>query len=375
MSRVTNKKLKNFMQKMQDKGSEGFAAGPWEDTGGSGDRPPPVAGARTRSLWPSVNSIVATLALVLIVTGVVGAYLSNKSKREAVTAQIDTIVRAPIGSSDAGRLQDLEAKLANSLTPYEKRLRDLELNLTQTRSFYDERMQDLEQRLTHAGAPYEERLNKLEQMLVSASEPYQEKLRGIERQLLHTTNRLDELSSVMASLANSAEAIIEANVAMLTDPPAALPLQPGIVSREGKPLPRTAPVAATPAVKQPAARPESASEAIALKAPAAGPAPGSDTIALKASAPAPVLAPRPATAAVGPWVINIGSYAKESMAKRKQAAFRRQGIETERVTASVGGRTLYRLHVAGFASRKQASTHARTIEQQLGLKETWIKRR
>jgi cell division protein FtsN len=341
--RVTRKKLKNFMKKMHDEGSEGFAAGSWPGSEDSTDPIPPVVTRRPR--WPSANSIVATLALALIVTGVVGAYLSNKSKREAVASRIDSIVRAPIRNPDVGRLQDLEARLANSLTPYEKRLRDLEQNLTQTRSFYDERLEELEQRLTHVGDPYEERLNKLENMLVSASDPYKEKLHGIEQRLVHTTNRLDELSAVMASLTTSAEAIIAANVAVMADPPAALPIKPTVVSRDNVALP------------QPTPKPEPAAQAVAMKI------------------PGEPLADLPVPGKTGPWVINIGSYAKEPIAIRKQAVFLDKGVATERVAASVGGRTLYRVHVAGFDSRKEASAHAKTVEQRLGLKETWIKRR
>ncbi len=351
MSRVTARKLKNFMRKMKDEGTEGFAAGPWS---GDGVQASPAVDRRPRSLWPSANSIVAALALVLIITGVVGAYLSNKSKREAVIAQVDAILTEPLNNPKAGRLQDLEARLANSLTPYQKRLRDLELELTQTRAYYDERLQDLEQRLVHASGPYDERLDKLENMLVSASDPYKEKLHGIEQRLVHTTNRLDELSAVMASLTSSAEAIVAANVAMMTDPPGALPLRPAVVSRDNIALPRKEP--APPAVtRQAPAGP--AVPAVALQTPAG---PVSDL---------------PGPGKTGPWVINIGSYAKESMAIRKQAAFQKKGVETEQVAARVGDRTLYRLHVAGFNSRKEASAHARTIEQQLGLKETWIKRR
>ncbi|MDH3527554.1 MAG: SPOR domain-containing protein [Gammaproteobacteria bacterium] len=338
------------MQKMQDEGSEGFAAGPWPDSEGTGGKAPATMAARSRSMWPSANSIVAALALVLIVTGVVGAYLSNKSKREAVIAQVDAIFSEPLRNPDAERLQALEARLANSLTPYEKRLRDLELNLTQTRSFYDERLEGLEQRLMHVNAPYEERLNKMEKMLIDVSDPYNEKLHGIEQRLVHTTNRLDELSAVMASLANSAEAIIEANVAMMTDPPAALPIKPAVVSRDNVTLP-----------------PPQAAQTVALRQPAV------QTVAPQA--PGEPAADLPASGKIGPWVINIGSYAKETMAIRKQAAFLEKGVATERMAANVGNRTLYRVHVAGFNSRREASAQARTIQQQLGLKETWIKRR
>lgn len=351
MSRVTARKLKNFMRKMKDEGTEGFAAGPWS---GDGVQASPAVDRRPRSLWPSANSIVAALALVLIITGVVGAYLSNKSKREAVIAQVDAILTEPLNNPKAGRMLDLEARLANSLTPYQKRLRDLELELTQTRAYYDERLQDLELRLVHASGPYDERLDKLENMLVSASDPYKEKLHGIEQRLVHTTNRLDELSAVMASLTSSAEAIVAANVAMMTDPPGALPLRPAVVSRDNIALPRKEP--ASPAVtRQASAGP--AMPAVARQTPAR---PASDL---------------PGPGKTGPWVINIGSYAKESMAIRKQAAFQRQGVVTERVTARVGERTLYRLHVAGFNSHKEASAHARSVEQRLGLKDTWVKRR
>lgn len=345
MYRATSKKLKNFMQKMHDEGPEGFADGSWPGSEDGTDPIPPVVARRSR--WPSANSIVAVLALSLIVTGVVGAYLSNKSKREAVASRIDSIVRAPIRHPDAGRLQDLEARLANSLTPYEKRLRDLEQNLTHTRSFYDERLEEMEQRLTHVSDPYEKRLNKLEKMLVSASDPYKEKLHGIEQRLVHTTNRLDELSAVMVSLTSSAEAIVAANVAVMADPPAALPIKPTIVSRDNVALPQP----------QPEPEPEKVAKAVALKT------------------PAEPLADLPVSDKTGPWVINIGSYAREAIAIRKQAVFLDRGVATERVAASVGGRTLYRVHVAGFDSRKEASAHAKTVEQRLGLKETWIKRR
>jgi cell division protein FtsN len=351
LSRVTARKLKNFMRKMKDEGTEGFAAGPWS---GDGVQASPAVDRRPRSLWPSANSIVAALALVLIITGVVGAYLSNKSKREAVIAQVDAILTEPLNNPKAGRMLDLEARLANSLTPYQKRLRDLELELTQTRAYYDERLQDLELRLVHASGPYDERLDKLENMLVSASDPYKEKLHGIEQRLVHTTNRLDELSAVMASLTSSAEAIVAANVAMMTDPPGALPLRPAVVSRDNIALPRKEP--ASPAVTRQAS---------------AGPA----MPAVTSQTPARPASDLPGPGKTGPWVINIGSYAKESMAIRKQAAFQKKGVETEQVAARVGDKTLYRLHVAGFNSRKEASAHARTIEQQLGLKETWIKRR
>jgi cell division protein FtsN len=74
------------------------------------------------------------------------------------------------------------------------------------------------------------------------------------------------------------------------------------------------------------------------------------------------------------WVINLASYASESIAAQKLADFGRKGIDAEQSVASVNGKTIYRVRVAGFDTRKAATRRAETIRQELGLKETWITR-
>jgi len=76
----------------------------------------------------------------------------------------------------------------------------------------------------------------------------------------------------------------------------------------------------------------------------------------------------------GDWVINLASYASETIAARKLADFERKGVTAEQSVASVNGKTIYRVRIAGFDTRKAATVRANSVRQQLGLKETWITR-
>jgi cell division protein FtsN len=82
----------------------------------------------------------------------------------------------------------------------------------------------------------------------------------------------------------------------------------------------------------------------------------------------------PRQTATGDWAINLASYANESIAARKLADFESKGVNAEQSVASVNGRTIYRVRITGFETRTAATVRAKTVRQQLGLKETWITR-
>ena len=83
----------------------------------------------------------------------------------------------------------------------------------------------------------------------------------------------------------------------------------------------------------------------------------------------------PSVSGDGDWFINLASYVSESIAARKLADFKRKGVNAEQSVATVNGRTIYRVRIAGFDTRKSAVERAETVRGQLGLKETWISRR
>jgi DedD protein len=80
----------------------------------------------------------------------------------------------------------------------------------------------------------------------------------------------------------------------------------------------------------------------------------------------------PSQRGTGDWVINLASYASEAIAARKLADFERKGVTAEQVAATVSGKTIYRVRIAGFDTRKAATARAEAIRQQLGLAETWV---
>jgi len=107
--------------------------------------------------------------------------------------------------------------------------------------------------------------------------------------------------------------------------------------------------------------------------PAAPPPPVRAPVPRHAPPAAPV-APQPPPGE-GDWVINLASYANESYASRKRAEFVDEGVSVEQVAATVKGKTIYRLRVAGFDSFRAASAEAGNIRTRLGLQDTWVARR
>ena len=74
----------------------------------------------------------------------------------------------------------------------------------------------------------------------------------------------------------------------------------------------------------------------------------------------------------GEWSINLASYLKDSTAEKMRQQFLDKGVATDMVTATVKGRTYYRLRVTGIESRNMALMQSTIIKEKLGLEETWI---
>ena len=88
--------------------------------------------------------------------------------------------------------------------------------------------------------------------------------------------------------------------------------------------------------------------------------------------PAAPVAPPPRQ---GDWVINLASYTNATYAARKQNEFADAGVAVEQVEATVHGKTIYRLRVAGFTTSLAARQEAGNIRAKLGLQDTWVARR
>ncbi|UCC56948.1 MAG: SPOR domain-containing protein [Gammaproteobacteria bacterium] len=263
------------------------------------------------------------------------------------------------------RMQEIEQQLAAT----DQRMQDLEQQraianentetVEQQRAAADQRMQNLEQQL----AATDQRMQNLEQQLVTSNERMKiitqqrtasdEHLENLEQQLATAEGRVETLSGMLAALADNT---------------------PANTTGPDQPAPRTmsaaaGPEAATLATQQPVATEPAGTRADTAVEPA-GIIP----------APAPEAKPEPAApvaagTANGNWVINVASYTNERIARRKLAQMQQQGIDVELVTAEVKGKTIYRARVFGFASRRDAESHAVGIRKKLGIEETWITRR
>jgi cell division septation protein DedD len=250
------------------------------------------------------------------------------------------------------RFEQLEQRFAQSTSQgkgdtnapartYDIKLRQLELWLGQTQDAYEARFEELEQRLVQISAPDNARLQRIEQQLARLVDTPVTHLKDIEEKLAQTTSRLDELSASMAPPTGETNTIIAANEALRVAPPAA----------------EHQPVASAPQTRlQPKAPRPTA------------------TMAGTAAAAVPTLPPPRTgdTHSQGKWAINLASYVSEKAAGRKMDSFREKGVSTEMVSARVNGRTIYRVRIAGFESQAAARAMAATVEQQLGLEDTWI---
>lgn len=111
-----------------------------------------------------------------------------------------------------------------------------------------------------------------------------------------------------------------------------------------------------------------------LRAPAA--APGQSETSPETLSPPPVSAAAPAAGSgEGSWVINLVSLYDQAAADRFARRAGDLGIAVEQNQAQVQGRPVWRLQIAGFASRNEALAYSEANKDKLGLKKVWIFKR
>jgi hypothetical protein len=336
-------------------------------------------------------------------------------------ARLTQVERRLDTSGDPGAIRSQETGTRPAqlnASSYEARLTTVENRLEQAYAPYHAELREMENRMGQGYASYEARLREIENRMMQIQVPYEQRLQALEQRLIYASARLDYLSAEMESLNNNTS-VIEASATLQANPPAALPvaafreaptdsagsqrLQPpsSVENAAATGTDSGNPVAAesvsnevTASAIPPAPadivpeRPASGeSMAVMTETPKTGGmiAPPSQTDIAQAETPQtqarPVEAARdipqespPRQTGTGDWVINLASYASESIAAQKLADFGRKGVTAEQAVASVNGKTIYRVRITGFDTRKAASLRAESIRQQLGLKETWITR-
>lgn len=318
MAHADDKRLKRFIEKLQEEGSAGFTAEPLPETPGIGSHPDPIIASQPGRRGFSPGMLLLMIVFVLSLAAVLTFYFNRQAELDAITAQLDNIVTVPVQEGLEQRLTYIESRLAERSDSYgqrmqaiEQRLRDVEQQLLQSREPYEVRLQDIEKRLLQ---------------LLQLRTTDDNRLQDVEKKLLHMTARLDEWTAHMAKLASKEKPVVAANMAMTAEPPSALLLEPVVVDRKKKVMPQARDAASIP--------------------------------------------PRQ-----GDWVINIASYVGKKTAARKLAYFQEQGIAAEQVEATVNGKTIYRVQVAGFDSLAAARGKAQVIGDQLGIENLWVRRR
>jgi DedD protein len=399
MTQAENLLLREFSRKMRDEGTAGFADGPWDETEMEGDnelsarqrqqRNWTMKAARTRrprTIGDRVLTWMAILALITLVAGIAGAWLSYQPEPEITVLDPDSLNKTPTLERVESRLTRMEKRLSHILDPYIRSLNNLNSKLDDTQ----------QQLIEHIRNP------ELQQATTATG--FAVRLEEVEQRLATTDERMDALSIMLVALADGKPAPRTAaptvgrvspkgvtrhaetpEPVMAAPKPAAEIPEPVIAAPE--PAAKTpAPVMATP---EPAAEtsapvmaaPESAVTVGRVSPKGVTPAP---SMTRTAAMPAPVIRPEP-TAPVaaktapgtvkGNWVINIASYTNENIARRKLTQMQQQGVDVELVTARVNGKTIYRARVFGFASRRDASAASTEIKSKLGLEEIWITKR
>jgi len=318
VAHADDKRLKRFIEKLQEEGSAGFTAEPLPETPGIGSHPDPIIASQPGRRGFSPGMLLLMIVFVLSLAAVLTFYFNRQAELDAITAQLDNIVTVPVQEGLEQRLTYIESRLAERSDSYgqrmqaiEQRLRDVEQQLLQSREPYEVRLQDIEKRLLQ---------------LLQLRTTDDNRLQDVEKKLLHMTARLDEWTAHMAKLASKEKPVVAANMAMTAEPPSALLLEPVVVDRKKKVMPQARDAASIP--------------------------------------------PRQ-----GDWVINIASYVGKKTAARKLAYFQEQGIAAEQVEATVNGKTIYRVQVAGFDSLAAARGKAQVIGDQLGIENLWVRRR
>ena len=329
MANAADKRLKRFIEKLQEEGSAGFTAEPPPETPGIGSHPDPIIASPPGRRGFPPGMLLLTIVFVLLLAVVLTFYFIRQAELDAITAQLDNIVNVPVQEGLEQRLTYIESRLAERSDSYGQRMQAIERGLTDNRRMYEQRLSDVEQQLLLSREPYEARLHDIEKRLLQLLQlrtTDDNRLQDIEKKLLHMTARLDEWTAHMAKLASKEKPVVAANMAMTAEPPSAPLLEPVVVDRKKKVVPQARDAASIP--------------------------------------------PRQ-----GDWVINIASYVGKKTAARKLAYFQEQGIAAEQVEATVNGKTIYRVQVAGFDSVAAARGKAQVIGDQLGIEELWVRRR
>jgi hypothetical protein len=323
MTQADQARVREFSQKMRDKGSAGFADGPWDDAESDGNnrlsakqRQQRNWGMKTfrrtrkRTFSERVLTWVAILALITLVAGIAGAWLSYQPEPEITVTRTDWLNNTPGLAHIESRLTRMEKRLSHILDPYIRRLNNLgnELNNSQ------------EQLVEH--------IRNTEQQQAITTTGFEERLENAEQQLAATDERMDALSTMLVALGDSKpESVPGPDQAVSWAPPAAgfpgtreaatVPVQdkkaglkplpePEVSASNagGKPAPAEpeTPVLAaaapagsqTAAVSEPVARPELAAEQ---------PAATAVVVSQIAAAPEPMPEARPEPAAQQPVTV------------------------------------------------------------------------
>jgi cell division septation protein DedD len=385
-------KLKAFVQKMQNEGAAGFAAGPWSISPGG------TATARTagssysrrpsrihrfvtsgRRLTDRILSGLALLSLSAIIVGIIGIYLTEEPGQPIVATGDTGTVPAP-HQADGKQLHEIRQKLLITTN----RLDSLAAEFRRLKHHAKTAVTDVK------------------------------RLQALENRLVLTVTRLDTLSAEILDLKQANNVILAATTAA---PPAAIPLEARIPTHSRtltmSPMQRTpvvaplvpeelqhvaadpapAPIPAYDPLPEPvpetvmAVNPTSEPKPEAITAVSASVEPIPETVAAVSTAPEPLPetiatispAPEPAPAqthhTAGDWVVNIASYNRQKTATRYVTELQQAGIPAEQVQVTVNGRRIHRVRVAGLATRAAARTRAGALKQELGLPDIWIGKR
>lgn len=334
MAKTIDDTVNEFIEKLQHESVDGDASG----SGYMQAHPAaaPLQGRRHLAVYGGI----ATLLIVLLLAAMAASYAMYRAERDAITSRIDAIVSAPLEDPLEQRLLELEKNFGDTGNANARRIQALEQRFADNQQAHAQQLQDLEQRLMQVYEPQEHRLQRVEQQLARVQSPDGKRLQAIENRLVQITARMDGWAAVMADLSNKDQSAADGGKATAAEPPAARSIEPVVLTRNDVVL------------QHPLSLPEALQDERQR---------GPDTSA--------------AQAGQGDWVINIGSYLHEKTAARKLDDFQARGVTAELVSATVRGKTIYRIQVPGFASMSDARRHASQVRDKLGLGETWIRRR
>jgi predicted nucleic acid-binding Zn-ribbon protein len=198
MTQAEQERLREFSQKMRDEGSAGFANGPWDDAEIDGDDSPSTKQrqkkhrttnssrrARQRTIGDRVLTWLAILALITLIAGLTGTWLSYQPKPGVTATRADRMNRASDIEHVASRLTRMEKRLSHILDPYIRMLNKLSGKLDDTQKRLNEHIQNTGQQAATTPTGIEERLENIEQQLAAAGE----RMGNVEQQRAATDER------------------------------------------------------------------------------------------------------------------------------------------------------------------------------------------